>query len=69
MPKEVLMATWPVLLALTYIMAMSIMRVLAGHLRSNIAVHDLVRESKRRRLEYLNSLEARGDTIEAEVIE
>jgi hypothetical protein len=59
MPIEVLQSTWPYLLVLFYLLVLAMIKTLLGHFRRETAVHNLLRESKLRRNEYLRELDAR----------
>lgn len=59
MPIEVLQHAWPYLLILFYMMVLAFIKTLLGHFHRETAVHNLLRESKMRRNEYLKSLDER----------
>ena len=59
MPIEVLQQAWPFLLFLFYMLILAFIKTLLGHFRRETAVHNLLRESKLRRNEYLKELDAR----------
>jgi len=65
-PYDVLKVTWPYLLVLLYLLVTCSMTVLGSYFRHAIRVHDLIRESKAKRLEYRKSLEDRIDEDEDE---
>lgn len=53
---DILQSIWPILLALLYLLATSMLSVLASYRRHAIEVHNLLRESRRRRQAYLAGL-------------
>ncbi|MAX26239.1 MAG: hypothetical protein CMJ19_17220 [Phycisphaeraceae bacterium] len=59
MPLDVLQSCWPYLLILFYMMVLAFIKTLLGHFRRETAVHNLLRESKTRRNEYLKELDQR----------
>ncbi len=65
MSLEVLAQSWPYLLVLFYLLTMAIVRVLHGHFRSQTALHNLLRDSKMRRNEYLKALDQRIEAHQA----
>lgn len=59
MPIEVIQSAWPYLLVLFYFLVMAIVKTLLGHFQRETAVHNLLRESKLRRNEYMHDLDER----------
>lgn len=61
MPIDILQSAWPVLAVLAYVLATAVLGVLASYHRHAIRVHDLVVQSKQRRLDYEQSRVRRDD--------
>lgn len=59
MPIDVLHSTWPYLAILFYMMVLAMIKTLLGYFHKETSVHNLLRDSKMRRNEYLKELNAR----------
>lgn len=58
---QTLNTAWPLLLPLAYLLLTCVLNTLSSHIRNKIEVHDRIRESKQKRLNYLADLAQRQD--------
>lgn len=61
MSANVLHAAWPLLVLLLYALVTCVLSVLATHRSYAVGVHDVVRESKLKRAQYLRTLADRDE--------
>ena len=60
-PIDILQTAWPWLAVLLYMLVTSILCVLGAYQRQAIRLHDLVRESKLKRMEYVRIVAEQAD--------